>query len=186
MDTEFEGTIRLWNGTYGFIDYTLGRRIDSIFFPGKNIVCDNIGRTAHGKIEGNLVNFKILKAPHRGELRPTATEVKPLFRSDVTDPFAHREVSRVERLGPGCAYLRRQTGEQIFLHVSAVLPAFLDRFPTLRIGDAVFHGVKPSTKNSVAHATWRAFAAELFSLEEQEELRSKQSEAVVLDTLLKH
>jgi hypothetical protein len=109
----------------------------------------------------------------RGELRPTATQVTPLFPSHVSDPLNHREVSRIERLSPGCVYLRRETGEQLFLHISDVLPEFLDRFEILRVGDAVFHGVRPATKNSIVQSTWRAVAAELFSPEEQEKMHSE-------------
>ena len=173
MDKVFEGVVRYWRGTFGFIDYECGSRIDSVFYPGKNVVPDNVGRTGHAKIEGSLVRFKLIKAPHRGELKPTATEVTPLFPSDVPDPLNHREVSRIERLGPGCVYLRRETGEQLYLHRSEVLPEFKDRFEALRIGDAIFHGVRPATKNSVVQSTWRAVAAELFSPEEQYEMRNE-------------
>ena len=173
MDKVFEGVVGYWRGTFGFIDYECGSRVDSIFYPGKNVVPDNIGRTGHGKIEGSPVHFKITKAPHHGELKPTATEITPVFPSDVLDPLNWREISHVERIGPGCIYLRRQTGEQLFLHLSDVLPEFRDRFPSLKIGDAVFHGVRPSTKSGAAHATFRAVAAELFSPEEQYEMRNE-------------
>ena len=176
MDKVFEGVVGYWRGTFGFIDYECGSRVDSIFYPGKNVVPDNIGRTGHGKIEGSPVHFKITKAPHHGELKPTATEITPVFPSDVLDPLNWREISHVERIGPGCIYLRRQTGEQLFLHLSDVLPEFRDRFPSLKIGDAVFHGVRPSTKSGAAYATFRAVAAELFSPEEQEEIRCSEVE----------
>ena len=172
IDQIFEGVIGVWNRSYGFIDFESGARVDSIFYPGKNIVPDNVGRTGSGKIVGSQVNFKIVKAPWRGELRPCAVGVTPIFASNVPDPEKHREVSTVERLAPSGIFLRRKTGEELFLNLSDVLPEFHARIATLRVSDHVFHGVAPSIKNSTAHFTWRATAAELFSREEQESLWS--------------
>lgn len=167
-DQVFEGTIRVWKDTFGFIDYDSdGSRIDSIFYPGKNIIPDNLGRTGHGKIEGSPLRFKIIMSLNRGELRPTAVEVTPLFPSDVEDPEAHREVSRVERLCFRGVYLRRETGGQLYLSIDNILPEFRTRFSALRQGDLVWHGVKPPTKVGT-QTTWCAVAGELYSRQEQD------------------
>jgi hypothetical protein len=171
----YEGSVDKWvdrgnASSFGFIEFEHGARIDRIFFYHASITQDNIGRTLHGRIAGNLVRFKIEKSMYRGEVRPRATGITSVFPCDVPNTEDHREISTVEKLAPSYVYLRRQCGDELYLGSKDVVEAFRDRWSTLRKGSRVWHGVAASDDK---HQTFRAVCAELFAPDEFEESKEK-------------
>jgi hypothetical protein len=171
IDKIFEGTIDHWVDqgsvgprSYGFITFDNGARTATrVYFCRAGITEDNIGRTLHGRILGNLVRFRIEKTMHRGETPPRAYYITSVFPVDADSPEDHREISFVEKLTPTYAFLRRKCGDQIYLNRLDVVEAFRDRWPTLQEGSRIWHGVSAPNEGQ----TWRAVAAEIFAPDEQ-------------------
>ena len=175
-DRIYEGEIDFWTDRgnaagFGFVSYDSGSRIDRAFFSHDDIAPDALGRRSHAKIIGSLVRFKLRKYSYKGELSAKAIEVQSIFSADVENVQDHREVSVVERILKGSAFLKRTCGDKVYLGLADVADDHKGRFQKLRIGDHVWSGVAPPLGNQ---RTWRATAAEFYSPEEEAALREQE------------
>jgi hypothetical protein len=179
-DRIFEGTIDHWSDRgdaagFGFIECSLGGpRLDRIFYGQNDILPDAIGRRLHGRILGNLVRFRLGKHVHRGQPTAKAVDIESVFPVDIANPQAHREVSVIDNIVAGSrgpvasVFLLRSSGDKLYLGYDGVAEAHRDRFPHLKRGDHVWHGVEPPAGNQ---KLFRAVHAEFYSPEEENAMR---------------
>jgi len=177
-----EGVIDRWvdrgpscggSGGFGFIEFdTGGASLHRIFYLWEGIDPDNIGRRSHGRIPGAPVRFRTVKCLHRGQPSTKAIEVQSVFPTDVPDPESHREVSVVERIIPGAVFLARDHGDQAFLTLDGVAPEHQHKFHKLRVGDHVYHGVRPPDDHRLLYV---ATEAEFYSEAEEFAFASSRS-----------
>lgn len=105
---------------------------------------------------------------HRGQPSLKAEHITPVFSYDIADVEHHQEISTVEQLGRGFVFLRRESGDMLYLNPrGAADPSVID-LQVFDKGDKVFHGVAAPTERQ---PSFRAVEAELFSPEEQEAMR---------------
>jgi hypothetical protein len=182
LDKAFQGTIEYWvdrgnSSGFGFVSYESGSRIDRVFFSHEDITPDGLGRRSHAKIIGSRVKFKLTKYLYKDQPSAKAVEVQSIFPSDAADPN-HREVSVVEHVIKGShqpiasVFLKRSSGDKLYLTSCSVAAGHKDRFHNTRIGDHVWSGVKPPTDG---HPTWLATEAEFYSKAEEEAIRQEET-----------
>lgn len=176
VDKMFDGTVDYWKDTgtangFGFLSYESGSRIDRIYFDHNGITPSSIGITQHAKIVGNLVRFRLSAHMHKGERKPKATAIESVFSTEITTLVEdHREISVIDHIvrGPkrevASVFLKRKSGDQLYLSHSNVAPEHRDRFHRLQIGQHVWHGVQRPTGS---HLTWLATAGEFYSKGEE-------------------
>jgi hypothetical protein len=182
LDKVFEGTIDKWvdrgnAAGFGFVGFESGSRIDRAFFSHDDITPDALGRRSHAKIVGSPIRFKLSKYLYRGEPSAKAVEVQSIFSADVENVQDHREVSVVEHILKGSrqpiasVFLKRRSGDKLYLGIEDVAADHKEGFRRLRVGDHVWSGIAPPLGNQ---RTWRATAAEFYSPEEEAALREQE------------
>jgi hypothetical protein len=88
----------------------------------------------------------------------------------------HREVSVVEHILKGLhqpiasVFLKRSSGDKLYLSIADVAESHKERFPNLCVGDHVWHGVAPPHGDQ---RTWRATGAEFYSCDGELALREQ-------------
>ena len=164
----FEGEVKKWSTTYGFISYTASGLRKRIYFSSRTVCPDWRGSRAWVFSFNVPITFTITQRndSKSGLLTDCAVDVSPIFSmSEPQDLNEYRETSTVVQKGFGFVFLQRPCGDTIFLHKNDVVPQYQCRWNLLVKGAPVFHAVGYDKGRS----QWQANAAELYSAEELDE-----------------
>jgi len=173
----YSGAVSMKNtdDKYGAIRYEDSGRSYSVLCLPRNCIPNEIGEVRDVFVDGQLVSFEVETVAHNGKMHLVATNVISHFREQfIGDINTHGEASTLERwLVPGRnGFLRRANGWDVIYFESDPKNSYhRDNMARLRIGDYVWHQVKPRPTNAQDRDKFIATNLVFYSDAEQERFK---------------
>lgn len=158
---KFHGDVVSWNQEkgVGFIKYGFEEKSVLFRFPG--VQRDWKGSRVWSTVVGTPVTFEIGERRRpRGDLQKVAINITPLFRLEEPQDLREiREISLVTRVNFDFGFLKRPCGDELFFHISDVIPGFEPYWDDIKVCNVpIFHGVSCDLLGR-----WRADCIALYS-----------------------